>query len=87
MYFKEFDVDNSNSLDKEELCQLVKEFFHRRQLVIPFDKNYIDSVFVDLDTDQSGKIEIGELVEMFEQFNTILLRMYKLAVETRRTKK
>jgi len=80
-YFSEFDVDKSGHLDKSELTHLVKEFFHRQDLIIPFDKNFVDAVFLDLDVDQSGQIELGELIEMFEQFNTILLRMYKLAVE------
>jgi Ca2+-binding EF-hand superfamily protein len=86
-YFAEFDVDKSGTLEKGELTNLVKEFFARRQLAIPFDKNFIDAVFLDLDVDGSGKIEVGELVEMFEQFNTMLYRMYVSAVDQRRKMK
>jgi len=86
-YFSEFDADKSGALDKEELTNLTKQFFDKQNCQIPFDKNFIDAWFVDLDVDQSGKIDLNELVEMMEAFNSMLIRMYKAAVEAKKNKK
>lgn len=60
-YFKEFDVDNSNSLDRHELHDLIKEYFRRFDLTIPIDKEFVDDWFIDLDVDSNGKIDLNEL--------------------------
>jgi len=36
-YFNEFDTDKSNTLDRQELHNLIKEFFKRQDLTIPID--------------------------------------------------
>lgn len=83
-YFVEFDADQSGLLDMAELTNLIKEFFHRRGLQIPFDKNFVDAWFQDLDVDKSGKIDLNELTEMMDGFNTMLVRMYKSAIEAKK---
>lgn len=60
-YFREFDVDNSNTLDRHELHGLIKEYFNRNDLTIPLDKDFVDEWFIDLDVDSNGKIDMIEL--------------------------
>jgi Ca2+-binding EF-hand superfamily protein len=60
-YFREFDVDNSNTLDRYELHDMIKEYFKRNDLTIPIDKDFVDEWFIDLDVDSNGKIDMNEL--------------------------
>lgn len=83
-YYLEFDADKSGLIDKNELTVLLKEFFIRRGLNIPFDKKFIDAWFLDLDVDKSGNIDLNELIEMMSTFNTMLVRMYSSAIEAKK---
>lgn len=86
-YFNEFDVDKSNTLDRQELHSLIREFFKRQDLSIPIDKGFIDEWFIDLDADHNGKIELKELINLFGPFNSMLCRMYKAAIQIKKTTK
>lgn len=86
-YFREFDVDQSGSLDRNELENMLKEYYMRRGLQIPFDKDFVDQTFLDIDVSQDGKINLEELIEMMEGFNTMLVKMYQAAIHQKKAKK
>jgi len=78
-YFKEFDADLSGYLDRAELSNLLREFFARNKLLVPITDDFVNDVFLDLDTNHNGKVEIEELINFFGPFNQTLIRMFKSA--------
>jgi Ca2+-binding EF-hand superfamily protein len=72
-------VDNSGNLDRSELAQLLRSFFMRNNLFVPVDAAFVDDVFVDLDIDQNGRVDINELMNFFGPFNTMMLTMFRSA--------
>jgi len=51
----------------------------RNNLFVPVDNTFIDDVFVDLDIDQNGRVDINELMNFFGPFNTMMLTMFRSA--------
>eukprot|EP00927_Polykrikos_kofoidii_P029711 TRINITY_DN25649_c0_g1_i1.p1 TRINITY_DN25649_c0_g1~~TRINITY_DN25649_c0_g1_i1.p1 ORF type:complete len:994 (-),score=125.80 TRINITY_DN25649_c0_g1_i1:203-3184(-) len=57
--FFKADLDKSNSIQKEELKTVL------RNMGITKDNEYIDAIFAEFDTDNSGSLEISEFAELF----------------------
>ena len=57
-YFKQFDKDNSGSIDKEELGLLLKE------LKINLEDEVLEAFIQSVDEDGSGKIEFAEFEQL-----------------------
>ena len=66
---------------------MIKEYFKRNDLTIPIDKDFVDEWFIDLDVDSNGKIDMNELQALFVPFNSMLCRMYKSAIQLKKTMK
>lgn len=55
-FYREFDVDKSNSLDKEELGKIFQKMNENKK------RAEIDKIFGKFDTDKDGKISTGEFI-------------------------
>ena len=65
--WKEYDDDNTGSLDKEETWEFVKLSLSKLWADFQLSPEAFDKVFAVLDADGSGTIEKGEMVEFLRQ--------------------
>ena len=76
-YFAEFDIDRSGALDRKELTSLLLSFFKRNNLNVPLDDQFVDEVFVDVDINEDGMIQVEELMLFFSPFVKMVLHMLR----------
>ena len=72
-YWKQYDADGNDYLDRGELRHFIVTFFKEYHVRLPVTDEFVDATFREIDENHDGKIQFDELLAFSTQFIKVLL--------------